>query len=94
MMPRQPGGRNSAGLKSRQAAFNGGSATLDAHMFSPFGTLSQSGILGTTTTRDMTALRLETSFAYSDPDSLITFVTDFERSIPQEIISLVWLKSL
>jgi len=66
-------GSEAAGLKSRQATFNGGSATLDAHMFSPFGTLSQTGILGTTTTRDMTALRLETSFAYSDPDSLITY---------------------
>src|SRR6202035_3592331 len=27
----------------------------------------------TTTTRDMTALRLETSFSYSDPESLITY---------------------
>jgi outer membrane usher protein len=63
----------SSGLNSRQATFNGGSASLDAHMFSPYGTLTQTGILGTTTTRDMTALRLETSFSYSDPESLITY---------------------
>ena len=56
-------GSETSGLKSRQATFNGGSASLDARMFSPYGTLSQTGILGTTTTRDMTALRLETSFA-------------------------------
>jgi len=66
-------GSEASGLKSRQATFNGGSASLDARMFSPFGTLTQTGILGTTTTRDMTALRLETSFAFSDPESLITY---------------------
>lgn len=66
-------GSETSGLASRQATFNGGSATFDARMFSPYGTLSQSGIAGTTTTRDMTMLRLETSFAYSDPESLITY---------------------
>src|SRR6266851_3719644 len=66
-------GSEASGLKSRQATFNGGSASLDARMFSPYGTLTQTGILGTTTTRDMTALRLETSFAFSDPESLITY---------------------
>ena len=35
--------------------------------------LSQTGILGTTTTRDMTMLRLETSFSYSHPESLVTY---------------------
>jgi outer membrane usher protein len=66
-------GSEASGLKSRQATFNGGSASLDARMFSPYGTLAQTGILGTTTTRDMTALRLETSFSFSDPESMISY---------------------
>jgi outer membrane usher protein len=66
-------GSETAGLSSRHATFSGGSASLDARMFSPYGTLSQTGILGTTTTRDMSMLRLETSFSYSHPESLITY---------------------
>jgi outer membrane usher protein len=66
-------GSDTAGLASRQVVFNGGSATLDERVFSPYGTLSQTGILGTTTTRDLTALRLETTFSYSDPDTLVTY---------------------
>ncbi len=57
----------------RWLTFNGGSATLDGRIFSPYGTLSQTGILGTTTTRDMTALRLDSTYTYSDPESLITY---------------------
>jgi outer membrane usher protein len=66
-------GSETSGLSSRQTTFNGGSASLDARMFSPYGTLSQTGIVGTTTTRDMTVLRLESAFSYSDPESLITY---------------------
>jgi outer membrane usher protein len=66
-------GSETSGLSSRQTTFNGGSASLDARMFSPYGTLSQTGIIGTTTTRDMTVLRLESAFSYSDPESLITY---------------------
>ena len=66
-------GSETSGLDPRQAAFSGASANLDARVFSPYGTLSQTGILGTTTTRDMTALRLETTFSYSNPDSLVTY---------------------
>jgi len=66
-------GSETTGLDRRQPVFNGGSATLDARAFSPYGTLSQTGILGSTTTRDFTALRLETTFSYSDPDSLVTY---------------------
>lgn len=57
----------------RGLTFNGGSASLDGRLFSPYGTLSQSGILGTTTTRDLTALRLDSTYAYSDPQSMITY---------------------
>jgi outer membrane usher protein len=66
-------GSETSGLNPRQAAFSGGSASLEARMFSPYGALTQTGILGTTTTRDMTMLRLETSFAYSHPESLVTY---------------------
>jgi outer membrane usher protein len=66
-------GSETAGLADRKATFSGASASLEARAFSPYGTLSQTGILGTTTTRDMTMLRLETSFAFSHPDSLVTY---------------------
>jgi outer membrane usher protein len=66
-------GSGTSGLSNREAAFNGGSASLDARAFSPYGTFSQTGILGTTTTRDLTALRLDTAFTYSDTESLITY---------------------
>jgi len=45
---------------------NGGSLSLDARAFSPFGTLSQSGLVGTTTFADVTALRLDTIWSYAD----------------------------
>jgi outer membrane usher protein len=66
-------GSETSGLNARQATFNGGSAALEARMFSPYGALTQTGIMGSTTTRDMTMLRLETSFAYSHPESLVTY---------------------
>jgi outer membrane usher protein len=66
-------GSETSGLDSRRTTFSGGSASFDARAFSPYGTLAQTGILGTTTTRDMTMLRLETAFSYSHPESLITY---------------------
>src|SRR3979409_1497818 len=62
-----------AGLSNRHAPFSGASASLEARMFSPYGSLTQTGIVGTTTTRDMTMLRLDTSFSYSHPESLPTY---------------------
>ncbi|HMF29361.1 MAG TPA: hypothetical protein VKE42_11350, partial [Candidatus Cybelea sp.] len=38
--------------------FSGANASLDARVFGPYGTLTQSGIVGTTTLRDMDVLRL------------------------------------
>src|SRR5712675_8470 len=63
-------GSETTGLSNRHADFSGASASLEARMFSPYGTLTQTGIVGTTTTRDMTMLRLDTAFAFSHPDSL------------------------
>jgi outer membrane usher protein len=54
-------------------AFSGANASLDARVFSPYGTLSQSAILGSTTTQDVNALRLDTTWSYSDPQTLLTY---------------------
>jgi outer membrane usher protein len=53
--------------------FSGANATLDARAFGPFGTLSQSAILGVTTSRQTHALRLDTTWTTSDPESLRTY---------------------
>jgi outer membrane usher protein len=53
--------------------FSGANASLDARLFGPYGTLTQSGIVGTTTLRDMDVLRLETRWTYSDPDNLVSY---------------------
>ncbi len=55
------------------AAIDGASLSLDARAFSRFGTLRQSGIIGTTTFSDFTALRLDTTWSYSDQDKMRTY---------------------
>lgn len=51
------------------------SASLDARIFSPFGVLSQTGIVSDRSLvgGGTEALRLETSWSYSDPGSLLTY---------------------
>jgi len=56
-----------------RAASDGGSLSLDARAFSRYGTLRQTGILGTTTFSDFTALRLDTTWAYSDQNSMRSY---------------------
>lgn len=58
---------------SSSFGFSGANATLDGRAFSPYGTLSQSAIVGTTTTRDADALRLDTTWSYSNPQTLMTY---------------------
>jgi len=53
--------------------FSGGSAQLDARVFTPLGVLNQTAILGTTTLHDVEALRLDTSIAYADPSTAIVY---------------------
>ena len=53
--------------------FDGASVTLGERLFSPFGVLSQTAIVGTTTARSFDVLRLDSSFRYSDPESLLTY---------------------
>ncbi len=48
------------------STINGGSLSLEGRAFSPYGNLSQSGLIGTTTFDDMTVLRLDTTWSYSD----------------------------
>src|SRR5262249_60888462 len=51
----------------------GANASLDARVFSPFGTLSQTGIIGSTVLKNFDVLRLDTTWAYSDLDNLATY---------------------
>jgi outer membrane usher protein len=53
--------------------FSGANASLDGRLFGPYGTLSQSAILGSTTTRTLDALRLETTWTYTVPEELLTY---------------------
>ena len=53
--------------------FSGVNATLDARVFGPIGSLSQSAILGATTSRRTEALRLDTTWSASDPQNLLTY---------------------
>jgi outer membrane usher protein len=54
-------------------AFNGASATLDARVFTPFGTISQSAILRTSLNDRFDALRLNTTISYSDPGTMMSY---------------------
>ncbi len=65
-------GAASYNIEEDLAAINGGSLNLDARAFSPFGTLRQTGIVGTTTFSDFDALRLDTSWTYSDEKRALT----------------------
>ena len=58
---------------ARLFAFNGASATFDARVFARFGTFGQSAILRTSPNDHSDALRLNSTFAYSDPSTLITY---------------------
>ena len=60
-------------IEDAAAGLNGGSLSLDARAFSNFGTLQQTGIIGTTTFADMTALRLDTVWSYSDQQRMLTY---------------------
>ncbi len=52
---------------------DGGNLSLDARAYSKWGTLRQSGIIGTTTFSDFTALRLDSTWTYSDQDNMRTY---------------------
>ncbi len=60
-------------LSTAVASVDGASLSLDARAFSKFGTLRQTGILGTTTFSDFTALRLDTVWSFSSQQSMRTY---------------------
>ena len=51
----------------------GASLTLDGRAFSPYGTFEQSGIVSSDPNRESDALRLNSTFEYSDQDNLTTY---------------------
>jgi outer membrane usher protein len=50
------------------------SLTAEGRIFSPFGTLEQSGIASLSERGDRTIVRLDSSYRYSDPDTLTSWV--------------------
>jgi outer membrane usher protein len=60
-------------LDDKVFAFSGASAQLDGRLFTPLGFLQQTGIVGTTVANEVDLLRLETTLAYSDPDTAVTY---------------------
>ncbi|MGH6812413.1 MAG: fimbria/pilus outer membrane usher protein [Methylocella sp.] len=55
--------------------FQGASATLDARVYSPYGILSQSGILASDTGGGVISqrLRLDSTWTYKDPERILTY---------------------
>jgi len=53
--------------------FEGASASFDGRTFTPFGTLAQSAILRTSLNDRFNALRLNTTFSYSDYETMTTY---------------------
>ena len=55
------------------SSFAGTSLTLDARAFSPYGTFNQSAIIRSIADQRTEAIRLDTSYRYSDPERLMTY---------------------
>ena len=66
------GGRNSIVTNWQ---FQGASATLDARLFSPYGIVSQTGILASNTGDGVISqrLRLDSTWTYKDPERILTY---------------------
>jgi len=61
------------GQQKEWLAFSGASGTFDARFFSPYGTFSQSAILQNSQNVPFAALRLNTTYTYSDYDTMRTY---------------------
>ena len=66
-------GGDIAGKSIRSANFSGLNATLDSRLISPLGVLNQTAILGATLNDDSQALRLDTTYTYSDDENLVRY---------------------
>src|SRR5262249_45627290 len=62
-----------SGGNSSWYAFNGASATFDGRVFTPYGTFSQGALLTSTVSERFEPLRLNSTFAYSDPETMTTY---------------------
>jgi len=60
-------------VQSQPIWFGGTSLTLDGRAFSPYGTLAQSGLLLTAEGIPTEAIRLDSSYRYSDQERLISY---------------------
>ena len=58
---------------ARQFERGGASLTVDARAFSPYGTFEQSGIVNSDPNQASDAIRLNSTFEYSDQDNLVTY---------------------
>jgi outer membrane usher protein len=63
----------SANGRFEDARFTGASALLDAHGFTPYGSLKQSQVLGTTPESEQSYKRLDTSYSFSSVDHMASF---------------------
>jgi len=61
------------GQQKQWLAFSGASGTFDARFFTPYGTWSQSAILQSSQTDAFAALRLNTTYTYSDYEAMRTY---------------------
>ena len=53
--------------------FSGANASLDSRVFGPYGTFSQTGIVGTTLFKAADALRLDSTWTYSDIETMTSY---------------------
>ena len=59
--------------QKRNFAFSGATGTFEGRIFSPYGTLSQSALLQSSFDERFSALRLNTTYSYSDRESMRTY---------------------
>jgi len=62
-----------SGQQKQWLAFSGASGTFDGRIFTPYGTLSQSALLQSSINDRFAALRLNTTYTYSDYETLRTY---------------------
>src|SRR5262245_54783303 len=62
-----------SGQQKQWLAFSGASATFDGRIFTPYGTLSQSALLQSSFNERFAALRLNTTYTYSDYETMRTY---------------------
>jgi outer membrane usher protein len=62
-----------SGQQKQWFAFSGASGTFDGRIFTPYGTLSQSALVQSSFNDRFSALRLNTTYTYSDDESMRTY---------------------